>query len=331
METISLRESTDRLTLKDGQFIQWNRETIREVYPIRCTESVEVYGNAQITTQAVKECLKEGIRINYFNIYGKYLGRAEPGYPKNIRRRMEQYRLYFEPERRLAWSKSIIAAKIQGEIVEIRRLREQKSVFPVHEFRAELRRYLSRLPGVTNLHSLLGVEGACARIYYRIFPYILPEGITWNGRSHHPPADRFNAILSLIYGTTSQMIRNKLEQHSLDPHCGFLHEPGYGGGGLACDLLEAVRATFCDHLAFRLVRRERDVREFAAGADPVPTRLPEPLAQIVCDRTQAALQTRFHLQKQNPAEQIDELLRRTINGLEEHGPSPEFIGIHPER
>mgnify|MGYP000013154535 CR=1 FL=1 len=330
METVSLQKSTDRLTLKDGQLIQWDENIIRDRHPIRCIESVEVYGNAQITTQAVKECLKEGIRINYFNIYGKFLGRAEPGYPKNIRRRLEQYRLYWEPERRLQWSKALIAAKIQGEIVEIRRLKEHSFPIPARSLQKELKRHLAALSGVPTLNSLLGVEGQCAKIYYRIFPYTLPAKIKWTGRSYHPPRDRFNTLLSLIYGITAQEIRRRLEQRSLDPHCGFFHEPGYGSGGLACDLLEAFRATFCDHLALRLLHRNFIVREFfSSSATPAP--LPETLLKNICQYIHSALPLRHRLQKQSPEEQVNELLNRVIAGLDDPFRLPEFIHIHPER
>lgn len=330
METISLLKSTDRLTLRDGQLVQWDRENLRDSYPIRCTETVEVYGNAQITTQAVKECLKEGIRINYFNVYGKFLGRAEPEYPKNIRRRMEQYRLHLETERRLQWAKALIAAKIQGEIVEIRRLREQGFSLPAQEIRKVLKQHLVGLPVVPNLKSLLGTEGICTKTYYRIFASTLPAGVAWNGRSYHPPADRLNAVLSLIYSVTAQEIRSLLEKHSLDPHCGFLHEPGYGGGGLASDLLEAVRATFCDHLALRLIHREPAVREFVKGP-PSPAYLPDPLMQNIRNQTRSAMHNRFRLQKMSPADQLDDLVTRLIDGLNDRGRIPEFSRIHPER
>jgi len=43
-----------------------------ESHPVVPVKRVIVYGNAQITTQAVKSCMAEGIEILYFTAYGKY-------------------------------------------------------------------------------------------------------------------------------------------------------------------------------------------------------------------------------------------------------------------
>lgn len=89
METIFLQKSTEKLNLSNGQFVHREGDVILKTYPVLTIEQVFVYGNGQITTQALKECLRNGIRVLYFNAYGKFLGRLEPDYPKNIQCRRD--------------------------------------------------------------------------------------------------------------------------------------------------------------------------------------------------------------------------------------------------
>ena len=77
----------------------------------------------------------------------------------------------------------------------------------------------------------------------------------WHGRTYHPAEAGINELMSFVYGCTATQIRLNIEAFALDPHCGFLHEPGYGAGDLTYDLLGVVRAVFCDHISYIAVFR----------------------------------------------------------------------------
>lgn len=329
MERVFLQHSTSKLSLRAGQLIQTEQDGSETAHPICATELVEVYGNAQITTQAVKECLKEGVRINYFTIHGKYLGRLEPGYPKNTRRRMEQCHLYYDTQRRLSWCKALQVAKVRGELVELRRQKEHGLIFPYEEIREELRGRMDEIEEATSVEELLGIEGQCAREYYRMFPYILPEGVEWCGRSYHPAQDGVNEILSCVYGILAQCFREETEHWSLDPHCGFLHEPRYGGAGLTYDLLEIQRATVGDHLAFRLIRGNEELQEVARKKEA--GHLNDKLYRPLASRVREALGKSYHRQKWTPQEQMQKIVEMTVKSLEGDGEAPDYKAMQPER
>lgn len=329
MKSVFLRDHTQRLSIQAGQLIQMDDCGQKRVHPICCTEQVEVYGNGQITTQAIKECLKEGVRINYYSSYGRYLGRLEPDYPKNIRRRLEQYRLYFDTERRVIWCKGLLGAKIQGELVELRRQKEQGKSFPYEALRRGLQDGLWEIEKAKSVPELLGVEGRCAKIYYEMFRHILPKGIPWQGRSYHPAGDGMNELLSCTYGILARCYREEIEHWSLDPHCGFLHEPRYGGGGLAYDLLEIQRATFCDHLVLRLLKSHEEFAEVARrrGGEFLDSALFFQLKAIV----EESMVKRYRLQKQTPRQQMERIVEMTVKELKENGAVPDYQAMHPVR
>lgn len=329
METIFLQNHEDRLNLDDGQLIQTRRQTVIGQYPIRAVDQILVHGNPQITTQAIKECLKEGIRIDYFSIRGEFLGSLEPERPQNLSRRLAQYRLYFAPPRRLNWAKALLQLKIQSEIVELRRLREQKVDLPLRAVRKELTARLRQTADAAGLPELLGIEGCCARLYYQMFPYILPPSLPWNGRHSHPAADGINALLSLIYSVTAREIRAELAKHGLDPHCGFLHEPG--ASGLTYDLLEPLRAVFCDHLALRIARRDPEICLRATPVSSGGVILGRDGCDHVCRRVRSALDIRHARQQFTPREQFRRLISATTDALDRDADTPDFHNICPER
>lgn len=333
METIYLRKSTEKLSVSEGQLIRSEHGIELERYPICATEQIAVYGNGQITTQALKECLKEGVRISYFTAYGKYLGRVEPDYPKNVRRRLEQYRLYWETDRRLIWTRELLKAKLGGCLVELRRLDEQGYEFPLKAMRVELKRGQRRLKEAVTVQEQLGIEGNCARQYNEIFRYVLGEEIIWKGRSSHPAKDGVNALLSLIYGWTAQEIRSELERRGLDPHCGFLHEPGYGGGGLAYDLLELFRSSWCDHHAIHQLKRDgalqQELKDLPERGGEV--RLRGETCRKICAELRELSGKKRMKQKLTLKEQIGYAVEETVKCLREGCGVPDYAAVNPER
>ena len=171
METIFLQKPTEKLSLKDGQLIVSEHGECQKEYPLASTEQILVYGNSQITTQALKACLQEGIRVVYFSSYGKFLGRLESSYPRNTNRRIQQYKLCLDPVRRLQWCKELLHTKIQGELIELRRLHEQGHIFPYKQIRKSLKCSQNHLQKAGSIPELLGIEGSSTNCYYRVFPH----------------------------------------------------------------------------------------------------------------------------------------------------------------
>lgn len=324
METIFLQKSTEKLNLSNGQFVHREGDVILKTYPVLTIEQVFVYGNGQITTQALKECLRNGIRVLYFNAYGKFLGRLEPDYPKNIQRRLNQYKLYWTPDQRLAWGKALIQGKVQGQLVELRRMRERKISFPYQRICSALKKARQNIEQAGNTAELLGAEGHCTKIYFTAFPYAMPPGLQWCGRSYFPPADIENHVLSLIYGCCANEIRQLCEHHGLDPHCGFLHEPGYNSGGIIYDLLEPARAVLCDNYAFFIFRKYGNILKKCKtpGGE---------LRRVICDGFRTKLTLRGGRQKSSGIGLLRNILTETVRNIDSEKMVPDFSSLLPNR
>ena len=83
-------------------------------------DGVAVFGNVQVSTQALEMLLSAGIDVSYFSYSGKFLGRMHAEESKNIFLRLAQYDLYQNKEKRLALARTIVSNKISNQISVIR-------------------------------------------------------------------------------------------------------------------------------------------------------------------------------------------------------------------
>ncbi|HRQ83036.1 MAG TPA: CRISPR-associated endonuclease Cas1, partial [Azospirillaceae bacterium] len=97
--------------------------------------------------------------------------------------------------------------------------------------------------------SLLGVEGAAARLYFAAFPQLLRNSdpaFRFAGRTRRPPADPVNAMLSFAYAMLLRHWLAALAAAGFDPYLGFFHRPLAGRAGLALDMMEPFRPLVAD-------------------------------------------------------------------------------------
>lgn len=74
MSYLYLVDYSSKLGFSENCLVVKKGTEIYERVPIETLEEVSVYGNCQITTQCIHECIKKSIPIIYYSAGGKYLG-----------------------------------------------------------------------------------------------------------------------------------------------------------------------------------------------------------------------------------------------------------------
>src|SRR5207253_5869010 len=91
---------------KDGQEIQRT--------PIAAVRQVVVFGNVQVSTQAL-ECLAAlEVPVVYMTGHGRFIAALQPAPTKNVLLRVNQHRLFADPERALTLAKAAVKAKVSN-------------------------------------------------------------------------------------------------------------------------------------------------------------------------------------------------------------------------
>lgn len=217
-------------------------------------EDIAVVGNVQVTTQALQMLMQSGIDVSYFSYSGKYLGHTAAESSKNIFLRFEQYELYHDENRRLAFAKNIVWNKVQNQIDLIKNYRWSGE----YDWKPDVEQMLyirEKLKGDITGNQILGIEGKCSNIYFGAFGKMFKCKCQFNGRNRRPPKDPINVIISLGYTLLTKEICSALDAESFEPYLGFLHGIRYGRKSLALDIIEEFRQPVVDRLAIRLFNK----------------------------------------------------------------------------
>ncbi|MEW6744993.1 MAG: CRISPR-associated endonuclease Cas1 [Planctomycetota bacterium] len=207
---------------------------------------VNLHGNIQVTTPALRELTGRGIPICFFSYGGWFSGIAHGMAHKNVELRRLQYRQADDPERSLELARAFTAGKIRNSRTMLRR----NHAPPPRPTLRELARLTREAEHCRAMDSLLGIEGAAARAYFSHFAGMLksdePASFDFRSRNRRPPKDPVNAMLSFVYSLLVRDLTVAVLGVGLDPFLGFYHQPRYGRPALALDLAEEFRPIVAD-------------------------------------------------------------------------------------
>jgi CRISP-associated protein Cas1 len=218
--------------------------------PAETLEMIQVFGKIQLTTQCMEECLQRGIGVVFYSSYGSYFGRLISTNHVNVARQRMQAAL--TDEFKLEFSKNIIRAKIQNQVVILRRYERYRAYDATQEIEQMLR-LCSKLPQCSTIEEIMGYEGAAARSYFSALGNLIDPDFYFEKRTRRPPLDPFNSMISLGYSVILNEIYGKLEGKGLNPYFGVLHQDHEKHPTLASDLMEEWRPVLVDSLALSLL------------------------------------------------------------------------------
>jgi CRISPR-associated protein Cas1 len=241
-----VRKTSDRL------IVEKDHEVLLEV-PCLKLDTVLIFGNVQVTTQALAEMLDHGIELAFLSRSGRLRGQLTPPKAKNLRLRMSQYEASRSEAFGLRLARTIVAAKIGNAAAVLRGFRRNHPEAVSREEIHDLEAAGASVESAGSLESLLGVEGAAAVRYFHCLGRRVPAEMGFTGRNRRPPRDPFNALLSFGYVLVGQELQSLLDAMGFDPYLGVYHQVDYGRPSLALDLLEEFRAPLVDRLSATLV------------------------------------------------------------------------------
>ena len=197
--------------------------------PYHKLETVLLFGNIQVTTQAMAELLEKGVHLSLFSRQGQYRGSLSPPRGRNIELRLAQFDCYRDAARSLGLARAVVRAKTANGLAVLRRYRARNEVAAEFDARVKaLEETVAGCEGAATVAALDGSEGASAHAYFTLLMEFNKSDLAWPGRQKHPAPDPLNALLSLAYTLLMHELAALLEGAGLDPYLGFLHQVDYG-------------------------------------------------------------------------------------------------------
>lgn len=245
----------ETLTVKDG-------DSLVDEVRLSDVNHVALFGNIQISTQAVQALCDAEIPLTYFSGGGWFYGVTRGHGLKNVFLRIEQFRRAGDA----AFALRVARWFVHGKIRNHRTLLMRNHLEAPEPILARLKQASQDVLRAGSLDELLGMEGAAASAYFQHFAGMLKVGdladdeipgvesfsfvdgmarpkltFDFNGRNRRPPTDPINAVLSLAYSLLSKDCTVAAYSVGFDPYVGFYHQPRFGRPALALDLMEEFR------------------------------------------------------------------------------------------
>lgn len=274
---------------KNGDCLKISNKTTDsdQSIPMIQVRQVVIFGNAQISSQALNHLLQNEIPVIYLSMYGKFLGYSASLPNPNAALRISQYETFSNTAKRLACAKGFIKSKIHNQRTILMRYnnsinqKEENSNSPNREITDEsqesenkfcetetkfvecarqLKILRESVKSADSTQVLLGIEGAAARIYFSLFNIIIKKtecsNFNFQKRNRRPPEDPVNAMLSLSYSLLLKDCLTACMTVGLDPYIGFYHQPKHGRPALALDIMEEFRPIIADSVVFYLTNNK---------------------------------------------------------------------------
>jgi CRISPR-associated protein Cas1 len=221
-------------------------QSVTQKIPIQDIDAIVIHGYGQITTQAVHLCSYHGVSVQWMSFGGTYIAGTTSS-PGRVQQRIRQYKALDDEPTKLRLARSLVHAKIEMQLRYL--LRSTRGARGNREnVRKEIeamRQAVKGSLGAESTQSLLGFEGMAARAYFAALPSVLsssvPSELVPNGRSKHPPLDRFNALLSYGYSLLFGLVERTALSIGLEPSFGFYHRPRSSAPPLVLDVMELFR------------------------------------------------------------------------------------------
>jgi CRISPR-associated protein Cas1 len=236
--------------------IRRNGQVQQEIPAIK-VDQIMVFGNAQITTQAMQFCLLERIPIYLLSASGRFYGVIDSFDTDPVLLQKAQFETSGDETFCLNLSRSILHGKATNSRTLIRRLLRRHDASALRRADIALKRIVNQLNAAETLDQLRGFEGNAARIYFGAIEQIIDPEWKFSGRNRQPPRDPVNALLSYGYTLLYYNIYSFTRARGLNPHVGYLHPLRMGHPALVSDLIEEFRALVVDSIVWNLVLNER--------------------------------------------------------------------------
>ncbi len=245
-----------RVGCKDEVLQVKEKDRVVDEVRLRDLSHVALFGNIQISTQAVQSLCEMEIPVTYFSMGGWFYGITRGHTLKNVFLRMEQFRLARDEAKCLSLARQFVHGKIRNH----RTLLMRNHLEPPEPTILKLKRASEDALAATSIEELLGIEGAAASQYFQQFSGMvkveddlpglemprkdgqqLAFNFNFTNRNRRPPTDPVNAMLSLAYSMLSKDCTLAALAVGFDPYIGFYHQPRFGRPALALDLMEEMR------------------------------------------------------------------------------------------
>lgn len=237
---------------RDGHGEEW-----RDILLLKGNQvdRIEIGSSANLTREAIFECLATETPLAFVNGHGETLGWLSPAMRPRAGRQMAQAAAAIDPEARLVLAKAFVEGRLRNQRAMLRRLNRDRKEPEIARALAQLNYTIRKVEHADTLNRLRGIEGEGGKLYWRSLSRCMKPGFSFERRER--PARDFPVNI-LLNAAASMLIRDctvALHRAGLHPGFGMLHESGDYRDAAAYDLAEEFRVALAEGPVVAAVNR----------------------------------------------------------------------------
>lgn len=244
-------EQGARIGIRGGRVTVTHRNKIIEQVRAIDVSQISVYGNVQLSSQLMRAAFSREIPVCWFSYAGWFQGIANGLPSKHVELRRRQVGIAAQA------GLPVARRMIEGKIRNCRTLLRRNTRVDTGPALPQLNKLAEQAASAKSLESLLGFEGAAARIYFGRFGGMLKDDhlgtFDVTGRNRRPPRDPVNCLLSFAYSLLTKDLTATVFGVGFDPYLGLYHRPRFGRPALALDLAEEFRPLIADSVVLNAI------------------------------------------------------------------------------
>lgn len=257
MSTLYLVQQGTTVTKEQGRFLIKPPKADMLEIPIREVQQILVFGNIQLTTAVISNCLENQVPVLFLSQLGDYKGHLWSAEYGDIPTEMVQYQRQMDEAFKLATAQAIVVGKLLNSKQLLLRLNRKRLFSEVAEAIAGLTHDIAAAKQASTIEQLRGYEGVGAARYFKALgQLIVNEAFTFTERNRRPPKDPVNSLLSFGYTLLFNNVLSLIVAEGLTPYLGNLHGSEKKKMFLAFDLVEEFRSPVVDSLVMRLINQK---------------------------------------------------------------------------
>lgn len=248
----SIRKAGERLV------VRYEEEILLERH-FRDISRIMIFGNIQLTTQAISTILERGIDCIFFSLSGYYKGKLITAKSKSSITKLAQITHWKNSDFMNSLATETVKLKILGQLAVINKRRSsiQQSNQLIRDIKNSLEKSIGKIEINTNLEQLRGIEGSATKNYFSGWDTLLPEGLLFEKRTRRPALNEVNSLLNFSYAILVNEVNSAVEARGFDPLLGFYHRLRHGRISLSLDVMEWYRPILVDQWVIRLLRERK--------------------------------------------------------------------------
>ena len=248
---------SDGIINKQDYSLLFENEGKKQFIPVEVTDQLNIYGNIMLASNVLLTCNVKGIRIAFFDKYGRSVGTFTPESAKtSAEMLLVQARYYLDEKARLDMARRMEIASLHNVRANLRYYDKKKK----GELKGTVQiitEYIMQMNQCSSINEMMLIEARARQKYYATFNEIIKaEGFYFEKRTKRPPLDALNACISfgntLLYNYFATVIWRK----GIDLSFGIVHASNRRRESLNLDFADIFKPIIVDRVIFSAVNKK---------------------------------------------------------------------------